>query len=176
MNKTFICCLLFCSFYSFSWAQKNVLRFGAGTTSEVDYNHKTQWGPLLSVEYQYDFSKYAGIQTRLSFASVNCNPNQVDTYLGGAAGLLVTPLPDKFRYIKIGANFLYHYHRYAYEYDGKFMLQNNSDVGFGFPIRAYLIDNHKHELSVGYDFITEFQQGEFFCLAHHLAVYFGLKF
>ncbi|MCM1301421.1 MAG: hypothetical protein NC250_04535 [Alistipes senegalensis] len=157
-------------------AQEHILRVGVGMAMETDYDYNSRFGPLLSAEYQWDFSRYVALQSRLSFASVRIDPVRMNTMASGAVGVLVTPLPKLFRYIKVGANVQYVYHRYTYQKDDRFVYEKCGDVGFGFPIRAFIIDNPKYELSVGYDLLTEFQKGNFLYVTDYAALYFGVKF
>ena len=76
-------------------AQNHTLRVGVGMAMETDYDYNTQFGPLLSAEYQWNFSRYVALQSRLSFASVRIDPVRMNTMASGAVGVLVTPLPKK---------------------------------------------------------------------------------
>lgn len=158
------------------YAQNHTLRVGVGMAMETDYDNNSQFGPLLSAEYQWNFSQYVALQSRLSFASVQIDPVRMNTMVSGAVGVLVTPLPKIFRYIKVGANVQYVYHRYTYQPEDAFIYEKCGNIGFGFPIRAFFIDNAKYELSAGYDLQTEFQKGHFLYVTDYAALYFGVKF
>lgn len=100
--------------------------------------------------------------------------SNADAYLGGAVGMMITPLPNLFRFIKFGVTFSYFSHKYVYddEYNG-YEIYNQSRVGIGFPIRAYLIDSPKYELSLGYDIMTEFKKKGWVGLSDHMCCYSG---
>lgn len=157
-------------------AQNHTLRIGTGMAMETDYDGNSRFGPLLSAEYQWGFSRYVALQSRLSFASVRIDPVRMNTMVSGAVGVLVTPLPKKFRYVKVGANVQYVFHRYTYQKNDRFVYEKCGNIGFGFPIRAFFIDNAKYELSAGYDLQTEFQKGSFLYVTDYAALYFGVKF
>jgi hypothetical protein len=177
MKKILAICLVLIAILPASAENKNVLRIGAGTTWVVDPDNKSVYGPLVSIEYQYNFSKYVGLYASASMARVNMPKfSNSDAYVVGAVGVMVTPLPNSFRFIKIGANFLYNNHLYSEGFDKPYDSYHESHVGFGFPIRAYLIDNLRFELSGGFEFITEFRKSGYVCLAYHMCLQFGVKF
>jgi hypothetical protein len=151
---------------------KNVIRIGAGVNICDQLNgDKYMIGPVLGTEYQRILSKYIGITVNLSISVNHYGKNYDFTKVFGSVGSLITPFPDKFRWIKMGIGLsLQHGEDYwgiernlqvsdiYYDFD-QYFRYSGYRFGIHFPIRVYFIDNSKYELFVSYKIKTVFRSG-----------------
>ena len=95
MKKILAICLIVMIVLPAFAENKHVLRIGAGATSVNDPDYYAVYGPLLSVEYQYNFSGMQGFIRRCSCPGLECQ-NFLMRMLtsGGAVGMMITPLPN----------------------------------------------------------------------------------
>ena len=101
---------------------------------------------------------------------------------------MVTPLPDKFKWIKIGIGFGLRYYVNLYAvmevyyneenircYRYLYILNSDYSTGFHFVGRLYAIDSSKYELFASYRLKTSFDSGIEMDNAL-LSLCFGVKF
>ena len=152
---------------------KNIIRAGVGANfSDHVSGEKYSAGPAFEAEYQRTLSKYIGVTANLSAAMLHYGENHDGNDMTGAIGAMITPLPDKFKWIKIGMGFglrylvntyadeveyypqenLIHYHNHYVRY-GSYIF------GLHFAGRLYAIDNSKYELFASYRLKTSFNHG-----------------
>jgi hypothetical protein len=178
--------------YNNAFAQneaKNIIRVGAGANfSDHVSGEKYSAGTALEAEYQRTLSKYVGVTANLSTASLHYGKKYDSSDISGTIGVMVTPLPDKFRWIKLGMGLcLYHYiNSFGEEKTIQISdyLERTYDLyyrdsyyrtGLHFVGRLYFIDNSKYELFASYRLKTSFNSGiemnnALLCLG------FGVKF
>jgi hypothetical protein len=168
---------------------KNVIRIGAGVNfSDHVSGEKYSMGTALEAEYQRTLSKYVGITANLSTIALHYGKNHDLSDITFAIGTMVTPLPDKFRWVKVGVGLGYcHFvdsygeergvqtsDNIYYSFDN-YYRNSNSNIGLQFVGRLYFIDNKKYELFASYRLKTYFDSGIEMSNAL-LCLGFGIKF
>jgi hypothetical protein len=152
---------------------KNIIRVGVGANfSDHVSGEKYSAGPALEAEYQRTLSKYIGVTVNISAKMLHYGENHDGDDITGAIGTMITPLPDKFRWIKIGVGFGLRYmvnpyavmegyydedHMRCYPYI--YVRESKYVPGFHFVGRLYAIDNAKYELFASYRLKTSFNHG-----------------
>jgi hypothetical protein len=160
---------------------KNIIRVGAGVNfSDHVSGEKYSMGTALEAEYQRTVSKHIGITFNISTKSLHYGENYDISDISFALGAMVTPLPDNFKWIKVGAGLALRHYINSWgtlmRDDIAYYFRNsNYNIGFNFVGRLYVIDNSKYELFASYRLKTRFNSGlemnnALLCLC------FGVKF
>ncbi|MDR2125377.1 MAG: hypothetical protein LBP63_00930 [Prevotellaceae bacterium] len=166
---------------------KNVIRVGAGANfSDHVSGEKYSAGTALETEYQRTLSKYIGLTFNLSTKSLHYGKYHDVSDISYALGAMVTPFPDNFRWIKVGAGLAsrHYVNSWAtevpigdsdYRYNVIYYRNSGDVIGIDFVGRLYVIDNSKYELFASYRLKTSFNSGlqmnnALLCLC------FGVKF
>lgn len=190
MKKSLLVLLLLAVSCTLAAQQKNILRVGVGAVRRGTPNslelYQARYGPSMTMEYQRHLSDYVSF-----FSSINAHTavlweNFDSICYGATAGVMVTPLPHVFRWVRIGAAFTYQYYRGVYLYiDHSYYARHIQNLfGLTVPIRCYVIDNARYELSLGAtplflhmtnDRIAE-SVGRFCFCYWDLGIFFGVKF
>lgn len=173
--KTF----LFFSFFFFlvfpinlTAQNKNAVRIGVGVNIRNSWPSEKNLvvGPSLFVEYGREINSYISLG-----ANIHCDMNKYGEFnnlnaFGVSLRTIVTLLPKKFRWIKIGIGATYENRRDIYGEniicgnEKEIVAYNQATIhlwGFDFPIRAYLIDNKRFEFYAFYELKTMFMKGEY---------------
>jgi hypothetical protein len=152
---------------------KNIVRVGVGANfSDHVSGEKYSAGPAFEAEYQRTLSKYFGITANISSTMLHYGKNHDNSDITGAIGTMVTPLPDKFRWVKIGIGFGlryivnpyavmegYYTEEHMRYYRDLYVRNSGYRPGFHFVGRLYAIDNSKYELFASYRLKTSFNHG-----------------
>jgi hypothetical protein len=191
MNKIilslFVVCL--CTNVSAQNKTKNTLRIGTGIIIQDDVTgDKYRTGPAIEAEYQYSTSKYIGFTAGAGMMNIHYGTDNDYYETFATFGVMITPLPDKFRWIRVGAGLSIKYFTYSYGYwqehylpDGysnmyKMHYRSSRSIGgLDFVGRLYFLDSAKYELFASYRLKTSLDHGlemnnALLCLC------FGIKF
>ena len=176
MKNRIILGILFIFLFNNLFAQneaKNIVRVGIGANfSDHVSGEKYSAGTALEAEYQRTLSKYIGIAANISTTMLHYGENHDVSDISGAIGTMVTPLPDKFKWIKIGVGFglryfvnpyavttEYQVEEYLMYYHNRYVRESGYKIGLNFVGRLYAIDNSKYELFASYRLKTSFNHG-----------------
>ena len=174
-------------------ATKNTMRTGAGIMIREGANgEKYKTGAAIEAEYQYSTSKYIGFTASLGMMNIHYGQDNVFQETFATFGAIVTPLPDKFRWLKIGAGLSLQHVTDAFGFWTYYIDDSNpnnvvridyygyyrysrSRGGIDFVGRLYFIDTPKYELFTSYRLKTNFDSGLEMDNAL-LSLCFGVKF
>lgn len=166
---------------------RNSIRVGAGINvreGRPDEN-TLKIGPSLFVEYGREINPYFSIALDLHTDMCKYGKYSNLHALGVSLRGILTPLPKKFRWVKIGVGATYERRRDIYGSDRtdddanaskKYMQFVSNYWGIDFPIRVYAIDNKLFELYAFYNLKTMFAEGKYFWNYSNGGVAFGVKF
>lgn len=190
----FVAILLFCNLSSLSQTKeinkqekKNIFAISIGvwerdiSRSTGTISHKI--GPYGSLEYQRRFNQYLSFSGKLFGGGIyNRDFDETLRHLGVSAGILVTPIGDKFSNFKIGVAPLYKIEQFmsnSNRIDKNFEYHYSSWWGFEVPIQFYLFDkpNWYLGLEANFKFGYNVNGYENFCLSTFSpSITYGLKF
>ncbi|MDR2650830.1 MAG: hypothetical protein LBC68_00740 [Prevotellaceae bacterium] len=179
---------LFTNAFSQSGA-KNAIRIGTGIMICNDVTgDRYRTGPAIEAEYQYSTSKYIGFTAGAGMMNIHYGKDNDYYETFATFGAIVTPVPDKFRWIKFGVGFSMKYYTDSYGYWQEYYLSDGytnmykihyrysrSIGGLDFVGRLYFIDSPKYELFASYRLKTSFDHG-FSRDNALLCLCFGVKF
>lgn len=175
--KKILIIIVFFSTIAVAQDNKHILRTGLGINVIGGYD-KNVVGFSNFTEYQYNFSNYIGAFGRFVFSENKSHDNSYETGLRGSLGVLYTPFAKSFRFVKIGTYLSYKHRKLSVvANNGQHSLMRFNDLDIGITMRVYAIDNHRLELSVGYDLIYGFyNENQFGLMEGNGGIYFGVKF
>ncbi|MDR0754708.1 MAG: hypothetical protein LBF04_04890 [Prevotellaceae bacterium] len=191
MNKIILFsafCFL-CSIVSAQNKTNNTIRVGTGVIIRDNADaSKYRTGPAIEAEYQYSSSKYIGFTAGAGMMNIHYGTNNDYYETFATFGVMVTPVPDKFRWIRIGVGLSIKYFTDSSGYWQEYYLPDGlsnmykihyrfsrSIGGLDFVGRLYFLDTQKYELFASYRLKTSLDHGlemdnALLCLC------FGVKF
>lgn len=171
---------------------RHALRVGAGINISAAYDNflnttgDASLGAIIVMDYQYVLSKYFDLNVSFAFLENDYAPQALSNSYSVSLRGILTPLPNIFSYIQIGAGLAYEYEKtnFAYsEVDNNLSIflfcRNESHLlGVDIPLRLYVIDNNKYQLFLDYTLNYRFEpqyNWEYF-LYSTTSINFGIKF
>ena len=107
-----------------------------------------KWGGGLVWGYGYAFSPYLALDASMVYGNVGHGGGLHESNLGLSAGVVATPMPVAFRYLKVGVAAAWVHRQYYTSISQKF--DGRDLFGFDAILRLYAIDNLKWQLFASY--------------------------
>ncbi len=133
------------------------------------------WGFGISWGYQWEFSRYFALDVGMMHGNAYTGQHLDESLLGASVGVVATPAPTTFRYIKAGVAAGWGQQRL--DYSG---TERNGPVtnlyGFDAIVRLYAIDRAQWQLFASYQPSFRHVDGKMHFTYSTLTACFGYKF